>query len=140
MPIISSKYRSPSWFKGRHTQTIVPAIFRRVEGVDTKRERILTPDQDFLDLDWSRKGHKRLAILTHGFEGSTRQPYMLGMTKALNKAGWDTVSWNFRGCSGEINNKVRFYNAASSEDLEFIIAHARKQGYARYVLIGFSLG
>lgn len=140
MPIISSNYRSPSWYKGRHMQTIVPAIFRRVAGVETKRERIATPDEDFLDLDWSRKGNDRLAILSHGFEGSTRQPYMLGMTKALNEAGWDTLSWNCRGCSGEINNKVRFYNAASSADMELVIENARKHNYKQIVLIGFSLG
>lgn len=140
MPLISSKYRSPSWFKGRHMQTIVPALFRRVTGVNLIRERISTPDQDFLDIDWSRKGNKRIAILSHGFEGSSRQPYILGMTKALNEAGWDTLSWNFRGCSGEINNKVRFYNAASSDDLELVIEYARKHGYTRIALIGFSLG
>lgn len=140
MPIISSKYSSPSWYKGRHMQTIVPAIFRRVVGVEVERERIATPDEDFLDLDWSKKGNSKLAVMSHGFEGSTRQPYMLGMTKALNEAGWDTLSWNFRGCSGEMNNKVRFYNAAVSSDLELVIEYARQKGYKQIVLIGFSLG
>lgn len=140
MPIISSQYRAPSWLKGRHMQTIVPALFRRVAGLELQRVRISTSDHDFLDLDWSRKGNKRLAILSHGFEGSSRQPYILGMTKALNQAGWDTLSWNLRGCSGESNNKVRFYNAASSDDLEQVIEYARKHNYSRIVLIGFSLG
>ncbi len=141
MPIISSNYRPPSWFKGRHLQTILPALFRNVVGLELRRERIHTPDGDFLDIDWSQKGNKKIAILSHGLEGSSRQPYMLGMAKSLNEAGWDTLNWNFRGCSGEINNKVRFYHAGYSEDLAFVIEHARKTGnYQQIVLIGFSLG
>ncbi len=141
MPLITSKYRAPSWLKGRHMQTIVPALFRRVIGVEVQRERISTPDGDFLDVDWGRKGHKRLAILSHGYEGSSRQPYILGMTKALNESGWDTLGWNYRGCSGEINNKVRFYHADSSDDLAWLIDLALNTcHYRQIVLIGFSLG
>jgi len=145
MPIISSQYRPPSWFKGRHLQTIVPVLFRKVIGVDLRRERIDTPDGDFLDLDWSRdSAHsnvRKIAILSHGLEGSSRQPYMLGMAKTLNEAGWDTLSWNFRGCGGEINNKVRFYHAGYSDDLALVIEYVRKTStYKQIALIGFSLG
>jgi uncharacterized protein len=147
MPIISSQYRPPSWFKGRHLQTIMPVLFRKVLGVKLRRERINTPDGDFLDLDWSIDGTldsnncEKIAILSHGLEGSSRQPYMLGMAKTLNEAGWDTLSWNFRGCSGELNNKVRFYHAGYSDDLALVIEHVRKTThYKQIVLVGFSLG
>jgi predicted alpha/beta-fold hydrolase len=141
MPIISSKYRTPSWLKGSHMQTIMPALFKKVIDVTVHRERIATPDGDFLDIDWSRQGNKRLAILSHGLEGNSGQTYILEMTRALNQAGWDTLSWNFRGCSGEINNKVRFYHAGSSDDLELVIEHARvPSSYTQIALIGFSIG
>src|SRR5438874_2402021 len=141
MPIICSKYCRPSWFKGRHLQTIMPALFRKVDGVLLQRERIATKDRDFIDIDWSLKGNKKLVILSHGLEGNSRQPYILGMIKFFNEAGWDTMSWNFRGCSGETNNKIGFYHAGFSEDLATAIEHARAtHTYQQIVLIGFSLG
>lgn len=141
MPIISSKYRSPSWLKGSHMQTILPALVRKEIVIAMHRERIGTPDGDFLDIDWSRQGNKKLAIISHGLEGNSRQTYVLEMTQALNEAGWDTLSWNFRGCSGEINNKARFYHAGSSDDLGVIIEHARStSSYTQVALIGFSIG
>ncbi len=121
-------------------QTILPA-FRKVRGVHYDRERIATFDHDFLDLDWSRVGSSRLVILSHGLEGNTFQQYILGMVKALNQEGWDALAWNFRSCSGELNNKVRFYNAGNTEDLDWVIKHALKTGkYKEIVLMGFSLG
>ncbi|MBS3921541.1 MAG: alpha/beta hydrolase [Nitrosarchaeum sp.] len=140
MLLIDSTYNSPAWIPGKHTQTILPA-FRKVKGVHYNRERISTFDQDFLDLDWSSIGSSRLVILSHGVEGNTYQGYMMGMTKTLNRAGWDALAWNFRSCSGEMNNKVRFYHAGSSEDLDWVIKHALKQRkYKEIALIGFSLG
>ncbi len=51
-----SDYRSPFYLFNGHLQTIVPAVLRKVSGVRYRRERIDTPDGDFLDLDWSRQG------------------------------------------------------------------------------------
>ncbi len=141
MPLINSHYHPPAWTPGKHIQTIVPTLFRKIDCIDYKRERIATPDQDFLDLDWSCCGSSRLVILSHGLEGHSRQQYILGMVRALNANGWDALSWNFRSCSGELNNKVRFYHAGSTEDLDWVVQHALKTGqYKEVVLLGFSLG
>ncbi len=35
-----------------------------------QRERIATPDHDFLDLDWIQRANKRLVIISHGSGGS----------------------------------------------------------------------
>ncbi|MGA0559116.1 YheT family hydrolase [Larkinella sp. VNQ87] len=62
MPLISpSDYRSPAHLWNGHLQTIVPALFRKVD-VPYVRERIETPDDDFLDLDWSFSGVKSLEL------------------------------------------------------------------------------
>lgn len=141
MPVVPSFYRAPAWCVGRHVQTIVPSIFREVEGVEYVRERITTEDADFLDLDWSKKGHKRLAILSHGLEGNSTQQYMLGMAKELNAQGWDVLAWNYRSCSGELNTQMRFYHAGSTGDLKVVIHHAIAHAhYKEIALIGFSLG
>ena len=142
MPLIPhSTYRAPVLFHNGHLQTLYPSLARRVPGVRYQRERIETPDDDFLDLDWSRIGSRRIAILSHGLEGHTGRPYMLGMARALNRQGWDVLAWNYRGCSGEINRHLRFYHNGSIDDLDTVVRHALSSGrYDAAVLIGFSLG
>jgi predicted alpha/beta-fold hydrolase len=74
MPIASgSTYRSPPLLGNGHFQTVWPALFRKIEGVFYRRERIATPDGDFLDLDWLAAGARRTAILLHGLEGRDRK-------------------------------------------------------------------
>lgn len=141
MPLITSSYKAPMWIGGKHAQTIIPALFRKVAGVTYLRERIFTPDQDFIDIDWSPKGNERLAIISHGLEGSTKQAYVLGMSKRLNIEGWDILAWNFRSCSGEPNLVARLYHAGSTEDLHCVIQHAlATKRYKEIILVGYSLG
>lgn len=124
-----------------HMETIFPAMFRKVSGVEFERERIKTPDDDFIDLDWSRINSNKLAIICHGLEGDSQRPYMKGMTKAVNKLlNYDAVAFNFRGCSGEINLQSRFYHSGATDDLEVVVNHALLKGYDSISLIGFSLG
>ncbi|THB76738.1 MAG: alpha/beta hydrolase, partial [Desulfobacteraceae bacterium] len=42
-------YTSPPLFSNGHIQSIFPNVFRKVNGVRYERERIQTPDDDFLD-------------------------------------------------------------------------------------------
>ncbi|HSA59159.1 MAG TPA: alpha/beta fold hydrolase [bacterium] len=144
MPFLESDYVPPPFFNNGHVQTVFAKVGRIVGGVRYRRERIATPDRDFLDLDWSRAGSrpaKRLAILSHGLEGASSRPYVLGMVRALNRRGWDALAWNLRGCSGELNKLVRSYHSGSTDDLEAVIAHVlKKYRYRGLALIGFSLG
>ena len=124
MPIIrSSTYRPSPLMANGHLQTILPSLLRRVNGVRYRRERIATPDDDFIDLDWSRRGSRHLALLCHGLEGSSRAPYMRGMARALNRAGWDAVAYNYRGCSGTINRQLRAYHSGATESQATHDAH-----------------
>ena len=142
MPLIeNSSYRPPRILFNAHLQTIYPALFRKVALPPYQRERIHTMDDDFLDLDWLRKGSKRLVILSHGLEGDTSRPYLKGMAKAFYDNSWDCLAWNYRGCSGETNKQLRFYHSGATDDLEFVINHAlKKNHYHEILLIGFSLG
>jgi len=122
-------------------QTLLPTLVRRVRGVTYQRERITTPDNDFLDLDWARAGSRKLAVLAHGLEGDSKGHYILGMVKALAKRGWDAVAWNARGCSGEPNRVLRFTHSGATEDLQTVISHVLSaSNYSQIALIGFSLG
>ncbi len=141
MPLIESQYKSPWWLPGGHAQTLFPRLFRRVPSVSYQRERITTPDDDFLDLDWSRIGGNRLAILLHGLEGCSRSHYILGLVHALTNTGWDTLSLNFRGCGGEMNRQARFYHSGETTDIHTVVEHAAKQfGVDEIALVGISLG
>ena len=90
---------SPPWYLfNRHLETIYPAIFRKViNGSDTS-ERLITKDRDFIDLDFYNVQADKTVVLSHGLEGNSKKPYMIGMINILTKAGFNCVAWNFRGC------------------------------------------
>lgn len=141
MPLLESKYKAPLWIGGKHAQTIIPALFRKVTGVDYLRARISTVDGDFLELDWSRVDSDKLVICSHGLEGSSRQPYVMGMIKEFNARGWDALAWNFRGCGTEMNHTARLYHGGSTHDLKAVVDHAvATKNYKQICLIAFSLG
>ena len=133
-------YQRPPLLFTAHLETIYPALLRRVKGVAYQRERIQTPDNDFLDLDWLRQGSERLIIISHGLEGNSSRAYMKGMAYAGYSKGFDILTWNFRGCSGEMNRQLRFYHSGATDDLDWIVKHAIQRGYTEIYLIGFSLG
>jgi len=96
-----------------------------------------------LDLDWSlaqAAPAKQLGIISHGLEGDSNRPYVRGMARALNQAGFDALGWNYRGCSGETNRLLRSYHLGDTGDLAAIVRYALAQGYERAVLTGFSAG
>jgi predicted alpha/beta-fold hydrolase len=142
MPLIhQSSYNAPFLLRNGDLQTIYPAVMRKLSHTLYKRERIYTPDDDFLDLDWLRISSRKLVILSHGLEGSTYRPYIVGMATLMNRHGWDALAWNYRGCSGESNLRLRMYHNGSIDDLDCVVRHALGTGmYDAVALVGFSLG
>ena len=144
MPLVNSSTfpGSPFWQIGGHLQTIIPGLFRKINGVQYQRERIDTPDGDFLDLDWIKSGNNnRLIVITHGLEASSESSYIQGMAKYFHKNNWDVLAWNCRSCSGEMNRKFRMYHHGDTEDICTVIEHAIETGsYETVVLSGFSMG
>ncbi|NBB22725.1 alpha/beta fold hydrolase [Runella sp. CRIBMP] len=143
MPIINqSTYPGPPryLFNG-HLQTIVPSVFRKVEGVIYERERFLLSDGDFVDIDWLDTRSKKLVVLTHGLEGDSGRHYIKGTAKLFSQNGWDVLAWNCRSCSGEMNKAFRLYNHGEIGDISELINHAlRTKHYEKIVLVGYSMG
>ncbi|MEI9895306.1 MAG: alpha/beta fold hydrolase [Chthoniobacter sp.] len=139
MPIIASRFHAPFFLRNGHVQTILPVLLPRRVRTKFVRERLELPDGDFLDLDWLRRGSPRLAVLAHGLEGSSSQTYIRGMAATLAATGWDTLAYNFRGCSGEPNRLPRAYHSGETGDLRAVIARAARD-YSTLALVGFSLG
>lgn len=128
-------------FTSGHVQTLWASLVRPRPWSACERERIETPDGDFLDIDWRRVGSCRVAVISHGLEGNSRKKYAVGAALALNEAGWDTVNLNFRGCSGEPNRLPRLYHSGVTDDLHTGLTHALASGgYAEAGLVGFSMG
>lgn len=133
-------YKPPFFLFHAHLETIFPSLFRSVKLSSYQRERINTPDRDFLDLDWLKQDSKKLVIISHGLEGDTTRAYIKGMAKAFFEKGYNVLAWNYRGCSGEINKALRFYHSGATDDLATVVDYASNKSYAEINLIGFSLG
>ena len=143
MPLINSNFIPSFLFKNGHVSTIYSGLFRRVNGVNQKRERIFLSDGDFLDLDWSYAPQKtdKLIIILHGLEGDAQRPYMLGTAKLFNANEYDALCINFRGCSEEENTLYRSYHSGATKDIVDVIGYITKEKhYSDIFLKGFSLG
>ncbi len=121
-------------------ETIYPALLRKVNGLPVPiQEKLETPDNDFLDLDFYRNNSKKLVIIQHGLEGNSTRPYVLGMVRAFLSDHYDVCAWNFRGCGEEMNRQPIFYHSGATYDLETIVSRF-KDHYEDITLVGFSLG
>ncbi len=143
MPLVPSDYRPPFLFRNGHFSTIYSGIFRKVNGVVQRRERLELSDGDFLDLDWSESASStnKLAILLHGLEGDAQRHYIIGSAKRMNQSGFDVCAVNFRGCSGEPNRLYPSYHSGATHDLEAVLHHVLDLGtYKEMYILGYSLG
>lgn len=145
MPLLpTSAYRPTALLANGHLQTIAASTLRRVPGVRYQRERLELPDGDFVDLDWSLAGaqpSEKLVVISHGLEGDSSRPYVRGMARALNQAGFDALAWNYRGCGGETNRLLRAYHLGDTDDLAQVIDYAAHvKNYPELFLTGFSAG
>lgn len=142
MSIITSTYKGPpAYLFNGHLETIIPSLFRKVSDVTYTREKIDTPDSDFLNLDWAKVGSSKLLIISRGLEGDSERHYVKGMVKLFNSREIDVLVWNNRSCGGEINLKPILYHHGASYDLDTTISHVLKNhSYEEIYLTGISMG
>ncbi len=134
-------FRPAWWLNNPHLQTIYPALLRGPQALVRRRERLATPDADFIDLDWYGDGDSPLVILLHGLSGSSHSSYILGLQRALLAQGFASVAMNFRGCSGVSNRLARCYHSGETEDVDFLYRTLRQRHPCRAMAaVGFSLG
>lgn len=141
MPLAHCQFKSAWWLHNPHLQTLYPALLRKKHGLNRQRERLLTPDGDFLDLDWHGDDKRIIVILLHGLSGSSQSGYILGLQHSLKQQGLSSVALNFRGCSGEPNRLARCYHSGETEDIHFVY-QTLQQRYpqAAFAAVGFSIG
>lgn len=143
---VASAFRPAWWLPGPHAQTLWAALLRR--RVDSgwqgcKRERLTTPDGDFLDLDWHESAARgaSLVLLLHGLSGSSRSGYIVGLQQALAAYGFRSAALNFRGCSGEYNRTAWCYHSGETSDFDYVYRTIRRrEPQTPLAAVGFSLG
>ena len=80
MPTVAVSNYAPPWLLANgHLQTLLPALFRQIRGVTYQRQRIETPDGDFLDLDWAVEGARHLAVIAHGWDEDSQRDDVSGL-------------------------------------------------------------
>ncbi len=87
--------------------------------------------------DWlDNPKSNNLVIISHGLEGNSQRPYVKGMAKVFSDAGYNVIAWNYRGCSEEMNNTLRFYHSGATDDLDVVVKHGA-QKFRSIFLVGF---
>ncbi|MGZ8237196.1 MAG: hydrolase [Methylobacter sp.] len=139
---IKKAFKPAWWLSNSHLQTIYPALLRKTpDPPDYRRERLTTPDYDFIDIDYCGTGNQPLIILIHGLTGSSQSDYIKGLQSALLKQGFRSAALNFRGCSGQSNNRARSYHSGETEDIHFLYRTLReREPETPLGAVGFSLG
>lgn len=148
-------FRPAPGLSNPHVQTIAGKLLRRDLDLPLWRERVDTPDGDFLDLDFAfdpgggaaggadgaADPTSPVVVLLHGLEGNARRRYMKHSYRALLRHGLRPVGLNFRGCSGEPNRTTRAYHSGETSDLRFVLDHvAGRWPDAPRAVLGYSLG
>jgi predicted alpha/beta-fold hydrolase len=142
-------HRAPWWLPGGHLQTIWPSLFSRAtlgEPPRYRRERWITPDQDFIDVDFlddplaADAATRPLLVLFHGLEGSSGSGYAKAFACLARDAGWSYAVPHFRGCSGELNLAPRAYHSGDHEEVEWILQRMSERRGGPVLAVGISLG
>ena len=158
------KYNAPVWLPGGNFQTIWAALYAtRTFGPTPhyRRERWVSPDEDFIDVDWllpsmslASKSNdadpiassidsgvdRPLLVLFHGLEGSSSSHYALAFADYARERGAAFAVAHFRGCSGELNHLPRAYHSGDFEEIDWILRRFRSVHRGNIAAVGISLG
>ena len=140
-------YRAPWWLPGGNAQTIWAALAsRRHFGVAPhwQRERWVTPDGDFIDVDQAQHAsasNAPLLVLFHGLEGSSASHYAVAFADWAASRNIAFAVPHFRGCSGELNRAPRAYHSGDFAEVDWILRRFAASNPKRPLLaVGVSLG
>jgi predicted alpha/beta-fold hydrolase len=146
---------APWWLPGGHLQTVVSAkLSRRYAKTAPRwqRERWVTPDDDFIDVDWvatdnnaandapNDTANAPLLVLFHGLEGSSQSHYAQAFAHVAARKGWRMALPHFRGCSGELNRAPRAYHSGDWREIDWVLAQCQARHPGPLYAAGVSLG
>lgn len=153
---LDNTFQPPRWLRGRHFQTILPSLLWRAARVRRRALPLIASAEELL-LDCGddvtlqafhsspakrgREPGRRMAVLLHGWEGSTDSTYVMSLGQTLFAAGFEVVRLNLRdhGATHHLNRDL-FHSCRLAEVVGAIQALARRFPDMPLVLGGFSLG
>jgi len=134
-------YRAPWWLPGGHLQTIYPYLILRSKPPAYERERIDTPDGDFVEFDWvNATRNAPTVVLFHGLEGCSQSHYATQLMHAVTAKGWRGVVAHFRGCSGQPNRLLRAYHSGDAGEIDWMLRLIASRSKFPVFAVGVSLG
>ena len=134
-----SPYKAPFWAVNGHISTIIPTIFRKQPEFDYDKEPFHFTDGDLTQLNWLKKGCKKLVIIIPGMGSNASKNYITNTAHYLHKQHYDILVPDHRGIALP-NKLIKTTHSANYEDLSEIIQSDQVQGYQNIYLIGYSLG
>ncbi len=141
MPIIKSQFAPTGLLINPHLQTVLASKIFKPVSVSTVRERIDTPDGDFIDINYTPNSSNDIVALFHGLAGGVDSPYIQGVLAEFAAQGFKAVVMHWRGCSGEPNRLARAYHSGASDDIDWFIRYLRTRFEGTNVYAaGYSLG
>jgi len=137
----NSTYRAPWWLPGGHLQTIYPYLVLRSKPPAYQRERVDTPDGDFVEFDWVDADRDApTVVLFHGLEGCSHSHYARNLMRAVAARGWRGVVAHFRGCSGKPNRMLRAYHSGDAGEIDWMLRLIATRTRNVVFAVGVSLG
>ena len=153
---LDNTFEPPRWLRSRHFQTILPSLMWRGARVRRRAMPMIAASEELLlecgdgvtlqafhssPLKRGREPGKRMAVLLHGWEGSTDSTYVMSLGQTLFAAGFEVVRLNLRdhGATHHLNRDL-FHSCRLPEVVGAVQALARRFNGMPMVLGGFSLG
>ena len=147
-------FRPSWWLRNPHLQSMLASssLRRRLHGRRARRlereaETVLLDCGEGVRLTGSHTAQniapraRGLAVLFHGWEGSTRSTYVLQNGARLLEEGWDVFRLNFRDHGGtHALNPGIFHSCRIDEVVGAVQAVQRRFSPRPLALVGFSLG
>ncbi len=154
-PLLASAFQPPKWLRNPHLQSILSSSERRRRhGLKLIRALGAVTDEHIFDggdgvrlQGWHSQVPGReargLALLLHGWEGSSESSYMRMSAARMLEAGFDVVRLNFRDHGGTYHlNEGVFHSCRIGEVVNAAADVARRfhRSGKPMVLAGYSLG
>ncbi len=148
----AADFNPPAWLRGSHLQSVLPSLPPRRFVTRSRALRLRAAAQAWL-LDcgegvrlqaWhtvNDNGNGRVAVLLHGWEGSTDSCYVLSLAQRLYALGYELVRLNLRDHGGtQPLNDGLFHSCRLADVTGALRAIAARCGARPLYLAGFSLG
>ncbi len=151
--LTAADYQPPKWLRNPHLQSVLSSSalrqrrgLRRLKQIGAvSTEHIFDGGDGVRLLGWHSALPGReplgLALLLHGWEGSSESSYMRLTAAQLLEAGFDVVRLNFRDHGGthHLNEEI-FHSNRLDEVVNAACDVARRFPSQRFVAAGYSLG